>query len=330
MTGYFLAHADSAVDDALRGLVRASAGALRLNADPRYVVTTKPHPSRRVGLVSGGGAGHEPLHAGVIGPGLLDAAVPGAIFASPHNRQVYEASRAVARSGGVLHIVKNYTGDNINFGIAAERLRLDGISVGTVVVDDDIATDDPNIRLGRRGTGATVLVEKVLGAAADRGYDLDALVALGSRFVAGCRSLAVASTPHTSPHSGSRAFDLDGGALEYGVGIHGERSGETIAAPPMPELVTRMVDDLLAALGNEAGRVLLFVNGLGSVTNLELYAVLDEAARGLEARGHAAERVLAGSIVTALDMRGFSLTLAKLDDEVLELWDDAGANRYWV
>lgn len=330
LSDYFVSHAETAVDQALRGLVRASDGGLELSLDPRYVTTTQTSPTRRVALVSGGGAGHEPLHAGLVGRGLLDAAVPGGIFASPHNRQVYEASRAVARDGGVLHLVKNYTGDNINFGIAAERLRLDGIRVGTVVVDDDIATDDPNIRLGRRGTGATALVEKILGAAADRGDDLESLVALGRRFVDGCRSIAVASAPHTAPHTGERVFELDADTLEYGVGIHGERSGETIPAPALADLVDRMLDDLTAALANKPGRCLLFVNGLGATTDLELYGVLEEAASSLERRGRPVERTLVGSVVTALDMKGFSVTIALLDDETLALWDDRGADRTWI
>lgn len=330
MSRYFLTSPDTAVDQALKGLVRSSDGALTLNEDPRYVYGTRRSPERKVGLVSGGGSGHEPLHAGLIGPGLLDAAVPGAIFASPHNRQVYEASRRVAGPGGVLHIVKNYTGDNINFGIAAERLRLDGIDVGTVVIDDDIATDDPSIRLGRRGTGATALVEKVLGAAADRGYGLDELVELGRRFVAGCRSVAVAAQPHTIVHTNKRVFELEDDRLEYGVGIHGERSGETIEAPPLPELVARLLDDLTTALGGDCRDAVLFVNGLGATTNLELHGVLELAASDLERRSWNPERMLVGSIVTALDMKGFSITIALLDDETRELWDDRGADRRWV
>ncbi len=329
MTSYFFADVDTAVDDAIQGLARARHGGLRVSNDPRFVYTDRASGTRKVGLVSGGGSGHEPLHAGLVAPGLLDAAVPGAIFASPHNRQVYEASKAVARDGGVLHIVKNYTGDIINFGIAAERLALDGIKVGRVVVDDDIATDDPSIRLGRRGTGATVLVEKVLGAAADRGLSVEELEALGNRFVAGARSVAVASKPHTSPQTSEPIFDLESDTLEYGVGIHGERSGEAINRPSLDDLVTRMVEDVFRSLG-QVDRALLFVNGLGATTDMELYIILDKAAGLLEQRGVSVDRVLAGSIVTALDMKGFSLTLARLDDEIQELWDDRGAERLWI
>jgi dihydroxyacetone kinase/dihydroxyacetone kinase-like protein len=253
---------------------------------------------------------------------MLDAAVPGRVFASPHNRQVYEASKAVAREGGVLHVVKNYTGDKINFGIAAERLAADGIAVARVLVDDDVATESDETATGRRGTGATVIVEKIVGAAADRGDGLEELAALGGAVAAHSRSIAVASSALTSPHSGHRMFELAENELEYGVGIHGERAAQTVVRPPLDQLVARMVGDVLASLPGDDEPVLLLVNGLGGTTELELYTVFELAARELEGRGRRLESSLVGSLVVALDMSGFSITVTELaDDSWLELWN---------
>jgi len=294
---------------------------LRLAADPLFVFHDGPAPQRRVGLVSGGGSGHEPLHAGFVGRGMLDAAVPGKVFASPHNRQVYEASKRVAREGGILHVVKNYTGDKINFGIAAERLAADGIAVARVLVDDDVATESGESATGRRGTGATVIVEKLVGAAADRGDGLEELAELGATVVAHSRSVAVASSALTSPHTGHPMFELPDGELEYGVGIHGERAAQTISRPPLEELVVRMVDDVLAALPGGTAPVLVMVNGLGATTDLELYTVFELAVRALEARGRRVEGSLVGSLVVALDMSGFSITVTELiDTSWLTMW----------
>ncbi|WP_424184645.1 dihydroxyacetone kinase subunit DhaK [Actinokineospora sp. G85] len=330
MSPYFAASPDSLVDDGLAGFALAHADLVRLTPDPGYVTAAAPSPGRVVALVSGGGAGHEPLHAGFVGAGMLDAACPGRIFASPHNRQVYAASRAVAGSGGVLHIVKNYTGDKINFGIAAERLQHDGIRCARVLVDDDLATDSADIAVGRRGTGATVVVEKLLGAAADQGLDLDTLVALGERVAAGSRSLAVAAAAHTSPATGSPAFELPEGQLEYGVGIHGERSGSTRPLTTPAALVADMAGSLVTALGLTPGdRVITLVNGLGGTTPLELYGVHRHLAAALADHGVTAARHLVDSVVTALDMRGFSLTLTRTDDDLTALWDAPARTAAW-
>lgn len=314
------------LDDSPQGLLTSLQGFVRqwpdvrLSTDPTFLHRGRPTGGRRVGIVSGGGSGHEPLHGGFVGVGMLDAAVPGRIFASPHNRQVYEASRTVAGPDGVLHIVKSYTGDKINFGIAAERLAADGIEVARVLVDDDVATDSDETATGRRGTAATVVVEKIVGAAADAGGDLATLAALGARVAAASRSIAVASEALTSPHTGRRAFELPGGELEYGVGIHGERAATTIPRPPLDELVGRMVDDVLAALPASDDPVLLLVNGLGATTDLELCTVLEMAATDLVGRGVEVAAVRAGSHVVALDMSGFSITITRLADGWLDLW----------
>ncbi|MFF5338897.1 dihydroxyacetone kinase subunit DhaK [Streptomyces sp. NPDC013181] len=322
MARYFENGAGELVSAALSGFARAHAELVRYDTEDGFVTARHTCPERRVGLLSGGGSGHEPLHAGYVGAGMLDAACPGRVFASPHNRQIFRASRAVARPAGVLHIVKNYTGDRINFGIAAERLADAGIACGRVLVDDDLATDSEDIAAGRRGTGATVLLEKVLGAAADTGMDLDALVALGTGLVARSRTLAVASAAHHAPATGEPAFVLPPGELEYGVGIHGERAARTRAQGPVSELVEEMTGSLLDTLrpGPEES-VIALVNGLGSVTSLELYGVFGELGRVLDARGVRLARQLVGDYVTALDMRGFSLTLMVADRTTLGFYD---------
>ena len=316
MSGLFLP-AEGAVDAALRGFADTHAELVELSESPLYMTARQENPGRRVGIVSGGGSGHEPLHAGFLGAGMLDAVAPGRVFASPHNRQVYEASRAVAKPSGVLHVVKNYTGDRINFGIAAERLRQDGIEVGRVLVDDDLATDGGDTGTGRRGTAATVVVEKILGAAADGGAGLDELVELGARVAGASRSIAVASRAQTLPATGATAFELNGKELEYGVGIHGERAAQTVERPPFDELVTRMTGQVCDAL-DSPGQVVLLVNGLGSTTLLELYAICDRAAAVLRDRGVEVVTRLVGTLVPALDMAGFSITLTGLQPGWLE------------
>jgi dihydroxyacetone kinase-like protein len=330
MSLYFANALPELVDDALAGFSLAHADTVRWDERDGYLRALHPAPARRVGLVSGGGSGHEPLHLGYVGPGMLDAACPGRIFASPHNRQVYAAARAVAGDEGVLLLVKNYTGDRINFGIAAERLAHDGIACARVLIDDDVASESADSATGRRGTGAAVLVEKILGAAADTGRGLADLEDFGADLVARCRSLAVASAPHTSPATGEPAFVLDPGTVEYGVGIHGERARRTVAARSLRDLAEEMVAALAAALevGNDS-RLIVLVNGLGGVTRLELYAVLREVTRLLDKRGAATVRTLVGDFVTALDMRGFSVTLLDADDEVLRLYDAPAAAPAW-
>ncbi len=319
MPELFLLDSPEGLHTSLKGFVRQWPS-VRLSTDPVYLWRSRAAPGRRVGIVSGGGSGHEPLHGGFVGAGMLDAAVPGRIFASPHNRQVYEASKAVAGPDGVLHIVKNYTGDKINFGIAAERLAADGIEVARVLVDDDVATESDEVATGRRGTAATVVVEKIVGAAADRGDGLRALADLGTEVTGRSRSVAVASSALTSPHTGVRAFELAPDELEYGVGIHGERAATTIPRPPLGQLVARMVGDVLDALAPADDPVLLFVNGLGATTDLELCTVLELAAEELDGRGVEIAAVRAGSSVVALDMSGFSLTVTQLPDGWLDLW----------
>ncbi|MBG6084212.1 dihydroxyacetone kinase subunit DhaK [Zhihengliuella flava] len=314
----------SPVKTALRGLAAAHPDVVALHHDPLYLTSRQYASGRRVGLVSGGGSGHEPLHAGFVGLGMLDAAVPGAVFASPHNTQIYAASRAVAGPGGVVHLVKNYTGDVINFAIAAERLAADGIDVARVLIDDDVATGSEDTATGRRGTGATVVVEKILGAAADEGFSASELAELGADVVASSRSVAVASRAHTDLHTGEDAFTLEPGQLEYGVGIHGERAARSIARPDFEELIGTMVDSLLGDLpGTED--LLVFVNGLGATTQLELLNVYAAVEEHLTAAGQRVSARLVGSYVAALDMSGFSLTLTRLRPGWIDYWNAPSA-----
>ncbi|MBQ0987388.1 dihydroxyacetone kinase subunit DhaK [Streptomyces sp. F63] len=326
MAPYFARAPESLVSDALEGFARAHRDLIEHDAEGGFVRALRRSPDRRVGLLSGGGSGHEPLHIGFVGAGMLDAATPGMIFTSPHNRQVFAASRAVARRDGVLHLVKNYTGDKINFGIAAERLADEGIPVARVLIDDDIASESEDIAVGRRGTGATVLLEKILGAAADSGAGLADLADLGASLAGRCRSLAVASAAHTAPADGAPAFDIPGGRLEFGVGIHGERADRTVVHEPLDSLLEMMTGTLLGSLAPDRGEsVIALVNGLGSVTGLELYAIARELGRLLDRQGVELRRSLVGHFVTALDMRGFSLTLLVADDAVTD-WYDAPAH----
>ncbi|MFC9443249.1 MULTISPECIES: dihydroxyacetone kinase subunit DhaK [unclassified Brevibacterium] len=323
MNAFFVS--STPIPSALRGFARAHSDLVALTEDPLFVSSTAQSPTRTVGLVSGGGSGHEPMHVGFVGPGMLDAAVPGEVFASPHNAQIFAASQAVAGPDGVLHIVKNYTGDVINFGIAAERLRAAGIPVATVLVDDDIATDSDDTETGRRGTGATVIVEKILGAAADAGWGLDELADLGAEVVARSRSLAVAARAQTDAHTGRPAFDLPEGTLEYGVGIHGERAATSIPHDGFEALIDRMCRELLAAVpGTPADdELLVLVNGLGATTQIELFNVHDALGAALETAGESIAASLVGSYVTALDMTGFSLTVTRLQPSWLDWWNAA-------
>jgi dihydroxyacetone kinase len=318
MTVLFIADRAKRASAGLSGLSMVAGEGVEYSDDPPYLFTTRPAEGRRVALVSGGGAGHEPMHGGFVGRGGLDAAVPGEIFTSPHNRQIYEACRQVALPGGVLQIVKNYTGDVLNFSIAAERLRADDIAVEHVLVDDDWGSRDAG-KVGRRGTAATVIVEKVLGAAADDGLPLAELAALGRDIVAGSRTVAIASEAHRSPGDGDRAFEVLPGSLEFGVGIHGEPARESIEITDLDGLVGRMVDALTADLSAPDGVVVL-VNGLGGTGQLELLHFGDAAARALADRGHDVRSLVAGAYCTALDMRGVSLTVVDADPRWLPHW----------
>ena len=312
----------SVVDESVQGFGLAHADLVTVSADPTFITRKDAPVSGKVGLVSGGGSGHEPLHAGYVGKGMLDAAVPGAVFTSPTPDQILPATLAVDSGAGVVHIVKNYTGDVLNFETAAELAEAEGISVRTVLVNDDVAVEDSLYTAGRRGVGGTVLVEKIAGAAAERGDDLDAVAAIGDRVNANVRTMGVALSACTVPHAGTPSFDLNEDEVEIGIGIHGEPGRHRIALESADGITDRLLEPVLADLGITSGdKVLLFVNGMGGTPMSELYIVYRRAVQVLADRGAAVERSLVGNYITALEMQGCSISVLRLDEELTELWD---------
>ncbi|WP_435120193.1 dihydroxyacetone kinase subunit DhaK [Amycolatopsis thermoflava] len=310
------------VTESLRGLAAAHADILRVQEDPNVVVRADAPVDGKVAVISGGGSGHEPLHGGFVGLGMLDAAVPGAVFTSPTPDAVQAAISATTGAAGALLIVKNYTGDVLNFETAGELAAAEDLDVRSVVIDDDVAVADSTYTAGRRGVGGTVLLEKIAGAAAERGDSLDAVEALARKVIGQVRSIGVALTAPTVPHVGEPSFDLGADEIEFGIGIHGEPGRERIKAEPADELVARMVGALVEDLPfTEGDRVLLFTNSMGATPLVELYLAHGIAERLLADRGIMVERRLVGPYITSLEMQGISLTLLKLDDELTELWD---------
>ncbi|UQS23042.1 dihydroxyacetone kinase subunit DhaK [Amycolatopsis thermalba] len=310
------------VTESLRGLAAAHADILRVQEDPNVVVRADAPVAGKVAVISGGGSGHEPLHGGFVGLGMLDAAVPGAVFTSPTPDAVQAAISATTGEAGALLIVKNYTGDVLNFETAGELAAAEDLDVRSVVIDDDVAVADSTYTAGRRGVGGTVLLEKIAGAAAERGDSLDAVEALARKVIGQVRSIGVALTAPTVPHVGEPSFDLGADEIEFGIGIHGEPGRERIPAEPAGALVARMVGAIVEDLPfGEGDRVLLFTNSMGATPLVELYLAHGIAERLLADRGIMVERRLVGPYITSLEMQGISLTLLKLDDELTELWD---------
>jgi len=313
---------DQVVADALRGLLAAHGERVRVSFDP-YMIVRADAPTRgKVGLVSGGGSGHEPLHGGYVGRGMLDAACPGEVFTSPTPDQMLAATKAVDGGAGVVHIVKNYTGDVLNFEMAADLAKAEGVEVETVLTNDDVAVEDSLYTAGRRGVGVTVLVEKIAGAAAEAGRSLNEVAEIGRRVNAQGRSMGMALTPCITPASGEPSFVLADDEVEIGIGIHGEpgRFREKIgsASEIVERLFTPIVEDLPFT---SRDRVLAFVNGMGGTPLLELYVVYAEVARLAQEHGLQIERNLVGNYITSLEMQGCSITLLRLDDELREYWD---------
>jgi dihydroxyacetone kinase-like protein len=309
--------------EALAGFAAAHSDILKVSFDPVYVVRADAPVTGKVGIISGGGSGHEPLHGGFVGQGMLDAACPGQVFTSPSPDQMEAATSAVDGGAGVLHIVKNYTGDVMNFEMAAELCQARGIEVQAVVINDDVAVQDSLYTAGRRGVGATVLAEKICGAAAARGYDLARVAALARRVNACARSMGMALSPCTVPAAGKPNFVLGDDEIEMGVGIHGEPGRRRMPLMPAAELVAHMAEAILADLPFRTGdRVIAMLNGLGGTPLLELYLGYGELEQYLRGRGISIARRMVGNYITSLDMAGCSITLLQADDELLSLWDD--------
>lgn len=310
------------VAESADGFGLAHADLVTVHPNPLFITRAEPTRAGRVALVSGGGSGHEPLHAGYVGMGMLDAAVPGPVFTSPTPDAIIPATQAVAAGAGVVHIVKNYTGDVLNFETAAEMCQGNDIDVATVLVNDDVAVEDSLYTAGRRGVGGTVLVEKIAGAAAERGDDLAAVAAVGTRVAQNVRSMGVALSSCTVPHAGVPSFDLGDDEIEIGIGIHGEPGRHRIAAENADGITERLLEPIMADLQLSSGeQVLLFVNGMGGTPASELYIVYRHALSVLGSRGVTVARNLVGNYITALEMQGASITVLRLDQEMVELWD---------
>ena len=308
--------------DALAG-VEAAHPELRVDHENKIIYRGVGPVNGKVGLISGGGTGHEPLHGGFVGAGMLDAACCGEVFTSPTPDQMMAATKQVDTGEGVLHIVKNYTGDVMNFQMAAELADAEsGVKVESIVTNDDVAVQDSLWTAGRRGVGVTVLVEKICGAAAESGRDLGEVTALGRKVNDWGRSMGMALTSCTVPANGKPTFELGENEMEIGIGIHGEPGRYREPLAPASDIAERLMQPILEDLPYQTGDdVFAFVNGMGGTPLIELYIVFNEVARILKGRGISIGRSLVGSYITSLDMAGCSITLLKLDDELVRLWD---------
>ncbi|MEM7024437.1 MAG: dihydroxyacetone kinase subunit DhaK [Pseudomonadota bacterium] len=310
---------DDVLTESLQGFAEAHGDLVKIAQDPTYVIRSDAPVKGKVALISGGGSGHEPLHAGFVGYGMLDAACPGQVFTSPTPDQMVAAAEAVDGGAGVLLIVKNYSGDVMNFEMAGEMLSGD---VETVLTNDDVAVEDSTFTTGRRGVAGTVLVEKIVGAAAEAGADLAACKALGDRVNSANGSMGVALTSCTVPAAGSPTFAIGEDEMEMGVGIHGEPGRRRVKLESADAIATELVGEICASLNPASGeRVLLHVNGFGGTPLMELYLVFHAAMAQCRARDLNVTRSLVGNYTTSLEMAGCSITICKLDDEMIRLWD---------
>lgn len=314
----FINDIDSVMRESIGGMLEAHPGLLRAEFEPTFVVRAQ-RASHKVALLSGGGSGHEPLHAGFVGRGMLDGACPGQVFTSPTPDQMLAAAEAAHAGRGVLFIVKNYAGDSMNFQIASEMLDLEN---ATVLVNDDVAVENSTHTTGRRGVAGTVMVEKMVGAAAEAGAALLECKAIGDKVNAATASMGVAFTSCTVPAAGRTTFDIGGDEMEVGVGIHGEPGRRRERIKPAAAIVDDLLNAILADLKPTRGReLLLHVNGFGGTPLMELYLLYHSAAKRLRAEGLNPVRSLVGNYTTSLEMAGASLTVTVLDDEMKSLWD---------
>jgi len=336
---------ENVVREQLEGM-RLAHPELRVNIDPNFIARAGSPLDGKVALISGGGSGHEPMHGGFVGEGMLDGACPGEVFTSPTPDQIYECAKAVHGGAGVLFIVKNYTGDVMNFETAAELIHAEGIPVQSILIDDDVAVKESLYTAGRRGVGTTVLAEKILGAAAAAGYDLDRCAALGRKVNRYGRSMGMALTSCIVPAAGRPTFKLGEKEVEMGIGIHGEPGTHRMEIKPVDELAAYMAETILndpaytrtlrdweRASGQwvekevtdvpfaGGDKAIALVNSMGGTPISELYIIYRKLVAVCEAKGIAIVRNLVGHYITALEMQGFSITLLKADDEILRFWD---------
>lgn len=313
---------NAVVGEALEGMALAHADLIRVHRDPDFITRADAPVPGKVALVSGGGSGHEPMHGGFVGRGMLNAACPGAVFTSPTPDQMFEATKAVDGGTGVLHIVKNYTGDVLNFEMAADLAREEGIDVHAVVIDDDVAVRDSLYTAGRRGVGATILAEKICGGAAEAGMPVTQVVELCRSVNGAARSMGLALTACTVPHAGTPSFALAEDEMEFGIGIHGEPGRRTIKLASADAIAAMLMEPILADLPFRRGDdILLFVNGMGGTPLIELYIIVRAAQAIAVQHGLSVSRHLVGSYITSLEMAGVSITALRLNDAMRGYWD---------
>lgn len=313
---------EDVVREELEGVAVAHPDFIKVHFDPNFVYRADAPVKGKVALVSGGGSGHEPMHGGFVGMGMLDAACPGAVFTSPTPDQMLEATKAVDGGAGVLHIVKNYTGDIMNFEMAAELAKAEGIDVESVVIDDDVAVKDSLYTAGRRGVGSTVLAEKLCGAAAEKHCNLQEIVDVCRKVKDNGRSMGMALTSCTVPHVGKPTFDLPEDEMEIGIGIHGEPGRTRMKLKSADEITEMLMEPIINDIPYKAGdEVLLFVNSMGGTPLIELYIVYRKAYEIATKKGLKVVRSLVGPYITSLEMAGTSITMLKMDKELKELWD---------
>jgi dihydroxyacetone kinase-like protein len=314
--------AEDVVKQSLAGVAVAHSDLVKVHYDPNFVVRADAPVKGKVGVISGGGSGHEPMHGGFVGMGMLDAACPGDVFTSPTPDQMEAATNAVNGGAGVLHIVKNYTGDIMNFEMAAEICQAGGVEVVSVVTNDDVAVQDSLYTAGRRGVGITVLAEKLSGAAAEKGMNLQQVADICRKANAQGRSMGMALTSCIVPAAGKPTFDIGIDEMEIGIGIHGEPGRTRMALKPAKEIVEMMAEAVITDLPYKSGdSVIAMVNGMGGTPLIELYLVFNELNQICQAKGIKIVRNLVGNYITSLEMQGCSITLLKTDDELTALWD---------
>ena len=311
---------DDVLAEALKGVDAADEN-VRVDHTHRVIFRAEPTRPGKVAVISGGGSGHEPLHSGFVGVGMLDAACAGQVFTSPTPDQILAATVGTDAGAGVLHVVKNYTGDVMNFEMAAELAAEQGIRVETVVVADDVAVEDSLYTAGRRGVGLTVLLEKIIGAAAEEGRDLDAVVEVANKVTGHGRSMGMALTSCTVPAAGKPTFELPEDQMEIGIGIHGEPGRHREPLTGAKDIARQLVEPILADHDFAGSETIVMVNGMGATPLMELYLMYGEVRTLLDAAGVTVVRNLVGNYITSLDMAGCSVTVAKVDDELLALWD---------
>ncbi|MDQ6694752.1 MAG: dihydroxyacetone kinase subunit DhaK [Chloroflexota bacterium] len=313
---------DDIVKEELEGMEQAHADLVRVDFENNVVIRKDAPRQGKVGVISGGGSGHEPMHGGYVGLGMLDAACPGAVFTSPVPDQMLAATRAVNGGKGVLHIVKNYTGDVLNFEMAAELAQADGVEVVSVVINDDVAVQDSLYTTGRRGVGATVLAEKITGARAEEGASLEEVAAICRAVNDQGRSMGMALSSAIVPAAGKPTFDLSDEEMEIGIGIHGEPGRRRVKTGTAAEVTEMLTSPILSDLGLKQGdNVIAMVNGMGGTPLIELYIVYNELTKILKGSGVKIARNLIGNYITSLEMAGCSITLVRASDEFLRLWD---------